>query len=1156
MKQTRKQFTIICLGIIVAIAALVASIVTYVNAYFTANADKKGNLDFHNIELELDTDGVDSFSMNLTELSPGDTLELTDVSVKNVGTAELYAIINLNIYITRPGYTDYNVDYWKDLEGNDVNISDLNSNTVGATKVALNGSKALNLSHTFDGAIFDNSFKNATAKITLNAYGIQTTHLEPIGSISDENLIATKMLVDENYSFKAQNVVDYDQFDEVDSLSCTTASTIISEEGMYGYFYNIDIINAKNNDDVYVSILNAERVALISGHYDLGSLMGGELELADYEEFEGYTEKKYTITSEFEGFDVFAITTGDKIPEIEIGINPRGMTLDDGKIVYAIDCADIEAENSSFSLPVYTVDASSLMGEGVYADVYNFKVTNTKYESVTATVSSSVGVIIDNNNYTKNQVKTMIETGSPPETAIVYEFTDMPIPMGHTYELTPGEDFEICVMIMRITGLPEYTVELTVLPCYEVDYADIDSQTLSFDAPTEVCDITELAENEIYLDIYNFNIQNPTKDDVVTISINQGMMALIAPNFNGASAEVLTLFLTENFAEGSIVFEKDTPSILTGALEISAGENYRFCVVVIRMPGVTPENYTVETTCGTPSETIDYAYLKAQEPLTIQSPTYSIESSFNASFAAKDFNFTIENITEDRTVMVTVMGYMSMTTEKHTTFAEFTQIDANLIEYTDTGDFIGDYRVGSSLSSELVFSFNLKKGEDFAFSILDWNPINNGTTMITMYFTPTEDLPYVYHDIPYIPLEDGSGYATMPQEINRGLNTIIIKDYINGLPVKEIAKGAFSATTTSTTIPSTVETIGSNAFSDSDNLTELNLQAKSEYIWVEVDLSGKIVADLSSLSEQELISKLQAGHSELRQVFNGDNPVYTLSNDGTCYSLINVPRSITNFSIPSEYEGKPVKEIQRGAFMLCSNLTSVTFGDNSQLTTIGSEAFYYCENLTSIEIPSSVTTIGYGAFYRCDKLTSVTFGDNSQLTTIGSEAFYYCENLTSIEIPSSVTTIGYGAFYDCGKLTSVTFEENSQLTTIGSYAFFSCSKLTSIEIPNSVTMIGSYAFSGCSNLTSIEIPSSVTTIGSYAFFSCSKLTSIEIPSSVTTIGDGAFYDCSNLTTLTLQAKENYKWQVNVNSAWVDCSTLTDAQILQYAKSRQFRQVAI
>ena len=137
--------------------------------------------------------------------------------------------------------------------------------------------------------------------------------------------------------------------------------------------------------------------------------------------------------------------------------------------------------------------------------------------------------------------------------------------------------------------------------------------------------------------------------------------------------------------------------------------------------------------------------------------------------------------------------------------------------------------------------------------------------------------------------------------------------------------------------------------------------------------------------------------------------------------------------------------INQYAFYEYSSLTTVTFGENSHLTSIGDYAFRDCSNLISIKIPSSVTSIGDYAFFGC--------------------------SFTNIEIPSSVASIGNSAFSFCSSLTTVIIEENSQLINIGGMAFFRCQSLISIEIPSSVTSIGDMAFSGCSNLTTVTIDS-------------------------------------------------------------------------------------
>jgi hypothetical protein len=236
-----------------------------------------------------------------------------------------------------------------------------------------------------------------------------------------------------------------------------------------------------------------------------------------------------------------------------------------------------------------------------------------------------------------------------------------------------------------------------------------------------------------------------------------------------------------------------------------------------------------------------------------------------------------------------------------------------------------------------------------------------------------------------------------------------------------------------------------------------------------------------------------------------------------------------------------------------SSITSVVFSGTNTLTTIGVSAFQSIQSLTSIEIPSSVTTIDPDAFAYSNALTSITViepnvnyssvggvlfnNDQSSLvayangipattysipagvTSIAVSAFRGA-NLTSVTIPASVTTIGDSAFGG-SQVSSVIFSGTSTLTTIGGYAFQSA-QITSITIPASVTTIGDSAFGSAMNLASVVFSgtSTLATIGADAFSSTS-LTSFTIPASVTTIGANAFLSY-NLVSISVPAdNQNY-----------------------------------
>ena len=229
-------------------------------------------------------------------------------------------------------------------------------------------------------------------------------------------------------------------------------------------------------------------------------------------------------------------------------------------------------------------------------------------------------------------------------------------------------------------------------------------------------------------------------------------------------------------------------------------------------------------------------------------------------------------------------------------------------------------------------------------------------------------------------------------------------------------------------------------------------------------------------------------------------------------------RSLTSLTLPSG-----VTSIGESAFTGCSGLTSLTLP--SCITTIDDCTFYGCSGLTSLTLPSSVTSIGGSAFYGCRSLTSLTLP--SGVTSIGDYAFSGCRSLTSLTLPSSVTSsIGRWVFDGCYNLKECNYFIDSDLETYLAHThdwgyipvdeikyYHNGQELTKLEIPSGVDKIGSYSFYKGVNLTSLTLPSSVTTIGYSAFRGCSGLTSLTLPSCVTSIGDSAFEGCSGLTSI-------------------------------------------
>ena len=336
---------------------------------------------------------------------------------------------------------------------------------------------------------------------------------------------------------------------------------------------------------------------------------------------------------------------------------------------------------------------------------------------------------------------------------------------------------------------------------------------------------------------------------------------------------------------------------------------------------------------------------------------------------------------------------------------------------------------------------------------------------------------------------------------------------------------------TSITIPNSVTSIGESAFDGCTGLTTITIGNSVTYL---SGFSG--CTSLTSVTIPNSVTSIGnyafSGCTGLTSVTIG-NSVKSIGKQvfRGCSSLTSIiwnAKNCNDFSSENTpfYNGHYASD----NFDIRPQITSFVFGDSVQHIPNG-----LCSgmsNLTSITIPSSVTSIGDYAFKDCTGLTSITIPN--RVTYLSG--FSGCIGLTSVTIPSSVTSIGKSAFSHCTGLTYVTIPNS--VTSIGGSAFYGCTGLTSVTIGNSVTSIGDYAFEDCSSLTSIAIPDSVTSIGKSAFSHCTGLTYVTIPNSVTSIGDNVFKGCSSITSVVWNAK-NYK---GGNAPFHDGSSPVSTQI--------------
>lgn len=350
-----------------------------------------------------------------------------------------------------------------------------------------------------------------------------------------------------------------------------------------------------------------------------------------------------------------------------------------------------------------------------------------------------------------------------------------------------------------------------------------------------------------------------------------------------------------------------------------------------------------------------------------------------------------------------------------------------------------------------------------------------------------------------------------------------LKTVILPSTLKSIGNTAFYSCDelSSITFPDGLERIGDGAFSDCYKLNEVTIPASVTYLGSEGASGLGSAFGSSGLTTVHL----EDGRTEI--------PGYAFAN---C-------RNLTNINIPSTVTG-----IGNYSFWHCESLENIELP--SGLTSIGMGAFACTFSLSSIVLPKSVIKYGWvvgtgpfegsglkevtlengtasiaeGLFMNCNNLTTINIPSSVKL--INNYAFYGCSALTSFTIPSTVEEMGYQVFYDSGvteitipktikrlgsdsmstfegsNITKITLEEG--IETIDTAEFALAKKLVQINMPSTLKSIANSAFQECASLTTVNIPDGVTQISAYAFSDCESLESVVIPASVTQIGDSIF----------------------------------------------------
>ncbi|MDO5123581.1 MAG: leucine-rich repeat domain-containing protein [Eubacteriales bacterium] len=175
---------------------------------------------------------------------------------------------------------------------------------------------------------------------------------------------------------------------------------------------------------------------------------------------------------------------------------------------------------------------------------------------------------------------------------------------------------------------------------------------------------------------------------------------------------------------------------------------------------------------------------------------------------------------------------------------------------------------------------------------------------------------------------------------------------------------------------------------------------------------------------------------------------------------------------------------------------------------IDAEAFWYRDDITNVDLPSYLETIGERAFQGCSSITEIVIPDT--VYEISDAAFESCKKLSSVNIPRD---LGYvGAFAFDGTPWIERFTDNTSIIFGGRVFYRYLGDAEKVTIPYGVISISANAFNDKENLSFVSIPNTVQIIGNFAFCNCPNLKSVSLPSSLYLMGEysfGCFEDNEN-----------------------------------------------
>lgn len=207
--------------------------------------------------------------------------------------------------------------------------------------------------------------------------------------------------------------------------------------------------------------------------------------------------------------------------------------------------------------------------------------------------------------------------------------------------------------------------------------------------------------------------------------------------------------------------------------------------------------------------------------------------------------------------------------------------------------------------------------------------------------------------------------------------------------------------------------------------------------------------------------------------------------------------------------------INKNTFSGCTNLKTIIFPESSLLTEIGESCFRNTSSLNNVVLPKTINKIGKNAF-KGSGILYITI-PNTNISSVGEDAFRDCVNLKEIELHCSGSVEIYGrTFSNCTSLKSVIL---SGIIQMNQYSFENDTNIEYLSITDSNVETRYGQFQNCTILKTAII-TGVNRLAERTFYGCTSLSKVELSELMIEMGYYAFGNCSSLINLVVPATNN------------------------------------